>query len=290
MSKLRLALIGAGGMLGSMVARSAPAEWEVVSLQRPGFDLTDRQQVDGVLDRLAPAVIINCAAFTRVDDCETQEDLATRINGDGPGYLAQAAKRLGAVLVHISTDYVFDGSKTEPYREDDPTNPLSAYGRSKRAGELAILESGLERFFIIRTSWLFGPGGKNFVETILRLAQEREELRVVADQVGTPTYTADLAEAIFRLLATHKYGIYHVSNQGACSWHEFASEIVAQFTQLSGQVKIKNLVPIATLEYPLPAKRPGYSLLSKQKYVTAVAATLPPWRDALQRYLTARSR
>ncbi len=290
MSRRRLALIGAGGMLGSMVARSAPAEWEVLSLQRPEFDLTDPDQVDRVLERLAPEVIINCAAFTQVDACETQEDLATRINGDGPGYLAAAAKRLGAVLVHISTDYVFDGCKTEPYREDDPTNPLSAYGRSKRAGELAILESGLTQYFIIRTSWLFGPGGKNFVETILRLAQEQEELRVVADQVGSPTYTADLAAAIFRLLATQEFGIYHVSNQGACSWHEFAGEIVAQFTRLSGRVKIKTIVPIATLEYPLPAKRPGYSLLSKHRYETAVGAALPPWRDALQRYLNVRSR
>lgn len=289
MSGRRLALIGAGGMLGSMVARSAPVGWELLPLQRPEFDLTDREQVDEVLDRLAPEVIINCAAFTQVDACETQEDLATRINGDGPGYLAAAAKRLGAVLVHISTDYVFDGFKTEPYREDDPTNPLSAYGRSKRAGELAILESGLTKYFIVRTSWLFGPGGKNFVETILRLAQEREELRVVADQVGSPTYTADLAAAIFRLLSTQEFGIYHVSNQGACSWHEFAGEIVARFTQLSGQVKIKNIVPIATLEYPLPAKRPGYSLLSKHKYETAVGAALPSWHDALQRYLAARS-
>lgn len=288
MSGRRLALIGAGGMLGSMVARSAPLNWELIPLQRPEFDLTDREQVDRVLDRLAPEVIINCAAFTQVDACETQEELATRINGDGPGYLAQAAKRLGAVLVHISTDYVFDGTQTEPYREDDPTNPLSAYGRSKRAGELAILESGLEQYFIIRTSWLFGPDGTNFVETILRLAQEREELRVVADQVGSPTSTADLAEAIFRLLATQEFGIYHVTNQGACSWHEFASEIVARFTQLSGQVKIKSIVPISTLEYPLPAKRPGYSLLSKHKYETAVGAALPSWQDALQRYLAGR--
>ena len=289
MSGQRLALIGAGGMLGSMVARSAPAEWEVLSLQRPEFDLTDRQQVDEVLNRLAPQVIINCAAFTQVDACETQEELATRINGEGPGYLAAAAKRLGAVLVHLSTDYVFDGSKAAPYREDDPTNPLSAYGRSKRAGERAILESGLEQHFIIRTSWLFGPGGKNFVETILRLAQEREELRVVADQVGSPTYTADLAEAIFRLLATQAFGIYHMSNQGACSWYEFAGEIVAQFTRLSGQLKVKNIVPITTLDYPLPAKRPSYSLLSQSKYQTSVGAALPPWRDALQRYLVARS-
>jgi dTDP-4-dehydrorhamnose reductase len=143
-------------------------------------------------------VIINCAAFTNVDACETQEALATRVNGDGPGHLARTAHRLGAALLHVSTDYVFDGQKGRPYGEDDPPNPRSAYGRSKRAGEEAILASGLERWFIVRTSWLYGPGGKNFVETILRLAQEREELRVVADQIGTPTYSEHLAAAIFR--------------------------------------------------------------------------------------------
>jgi dTDP-4-dehydrorhamnose reductase len=286
--KRRLVLVGAGGMLGSMVARLVPAEYELIPCTRFDLDLTDPTQVEETLRRLAPAVIINCAAFTNVDACETQEALATRVNGDGPGHLARTAHRLGAALLHVSTDYVFDGQKGRPYGEDDPPNPRSAYGRSKRAGEEAILASGLERWFIVRTSWLYGPGGKNFVETILRLAQEREELRVVADQIGTPTYSEDLAAAIFRLLPTDAFGIYHVSGQGECSWYEFACEIVAQFVQRGGRVRVKKIVPISTAEYPLPAARPAYSVFAKDKYEATVGVALPPWRESLVRYLASR--
>jgi dTDP-4-dehydrorhamnose reductase len=275
-------------MLGSMVARHVPPEYELIPCTRFDLDLADPTQVEETLRRLDPAVIINCAAFTNVDACETQEAFATRVNGDGPGHLARTAHRLGAVLVHVSTDYVFDGQQERPYGEDDPPNPQSAYGRSKRAGEEAILASGLERWFIVRTSWLYGPGGKNFVETILRLAQEREELRVVADQIGTPTYSDDLAGAIFRLVPTDAFGIYHVSGQGECSWYEFACEIVAQFVQRGGRAKVKKIVPISTAEYPLPAARPAYSVFAKDKYEAAVGAVLPPWRESLARYFASR--
>jgi dTDP-4-dehydrorhamnose reductase len=275
-------------MLGSMVARHVPPDYELISCTRSNFDLGDATKVDATLGRLAPDVIVNCAAFTDVDACETREELATRVNGDGPGHLARTAHRLGSVLVHVSTDYVFDGCKRAPYCEDDTPNPQSAYGRSKRAGEEAILASGLERWFIVRTSWLYGPGGKNFVETILRLAQEREELRVVADQIGTPTYTEDLVEAIFRLLPTEAFGIYHVSGQGECSWYEFACEIVAQFVQRGGQVKVKKIVPISTAEYPLPATRPAYSVFSKDKYEATVGVAQPPWQVSLARYFNSR--
>ena len=195
-----LALIGANGMLARKVRELAPDDYAVSNYDLPEFDLTDRAQVLAVMIRLQPAVIVNCAAFTNVDGCESQEVLATRVNGAGPGYLAEAAQAVGAILIHISTDYVFAGDKGSPYTESDPTGPLSAYGRSKLAGEAAIVASGLTRYFILRTSWLYGPGGKNFVETILRLAAERVELRVVADQIGSPTYTGDLAAAIFNLL------------------------------------------------------------------------------------------
>ena len=195
-----LALIGSNGMLARKVRELAPPQYEVVGFDLPEFDLTDRAQVMAEMTRLQPAVIINCAAFTNVDGCESQEELATRVNGAGPGTLAEAAQAVGAILVHISTDYVFAGDKGSPYTESDPTGPLSAYGRSKLAGEAAIVASGLSRYFILRTSWLYGPGGKNFVETMLRLAAERDELRVVADQVGSPTYTGDLAAAIYNLL------------------------------------------------------------------------------------------
>ena len=197
----KMALIGGKGMLASAIRNCAGTAWNIAGLDLPEFDLTDRSLVESVLGNLSPDVIINCAAYTDVDSCETNEELATRVNGEGPGHLARVAAKLGATLVHISTDYVFDGRKTSPYLETDPVGPLSAYGRSKLAGEQAVLASGLKRYYLVRTSWLYGPGGRNFVETIIRLAREREELRVVADQVGSPTYTGDLAQAIYQLLA-----------------------------------------------------------------------------------------
>jgi len=288
-----IALIGGNGMLAKMVYRMAPDVYNVVPLDLPEFDLTSRDQVLATLDKLRPSVIINCAAYTNVDGCETEEDRATRVNGDGPGYLSEAALDIDAVLVHISTDYVFDGVNAAPYSEDDPVNPQSAYGRSKLAGEKAILDSGLRRYFILRTSWLYGPGGKNFVETIIRLACERDELRVVADQVGSPTYTEDLSRAIYRLLAGAQlgevpFGIYHISDGGSCSWFEFAVEIVALAKDRGLPVVAKRVLPIATDEYPLPAVRPAYSIMSKQKYFRVTGENPPLWRDSLSRYFTIR--
>lgn len=291
---MRIALIGAKGMLARKVVELAPADSELHGFDLPEFDLTDRSQVLVELELLRPDVIINCAAFTNVDACETQEELATRVNGAGPGYLAEAAKAVGAILIHISTDYVYSGRQSTPYRETDPTGPLSAYGRSKLAGEQAILVSGLARYFIVRTSWLYGPGGKNFVETMLRLAAEREELRVVADQIGTPTYTGDLAAALFQLLAQADqpgiFGIYNFSNLGECSWHAFAEEIV-RFGKASGLPLVaERVTAIRTEEYPLPAVRPAYSVFSKEKYHTATGASVPQWQESLQSYLRERSR
>lgn len=289
---MRIALIGSNGMLARKVRELAPADVDLHGYDLPVFDLTDRAQVLAEMNRLQPGVIVNCAAFTNVDGCESQEELATQVNGAGPGYLAEAAKACGAVLVHISTDYVFAGDKGSPYTESDPTGPLSAYGRSKLAGEQAIIASGLTRYFILRTSWLYGPGGKNFVETMLRLATEREELRVVADQIGSPTYTGDLAQAIYHLLAVSDrsglYGIYHLANLGECSWHDFA-ELIVGLARSSGEaLKVSRVVPIRTNEYPLPAARPAYSVFSKEKYLAATGAPLPHWRESLQYYLLER--
>jgi dTDP-4-dehydrorhamnose reductase len=292
MAVKRLALIGVNGMLARKVRELAPSHYEVVGFDLPDFDLTDREQVLAEITRLQPAVIVNCAAFTNVDACEVEEELATRVNGAGPGYLAAAAQAVGAVLVHISTDYVFAGDKGTPYFETDPTGPLSAYGRSKLAGEDAIMASGLLRYFILRTSWLYGPGGKNFVETMLRLAADRDELRVVADQIGSPTYTGDLAQAIYHLLAvadrSDVYGIYHLANLGECSWYDFAAEIIRESRQQGEVLRAKQVVPIATSDYPLPAPRPAYSVFSKEKYLSATGATLPHWRESLQYYLLER--
>jgi dTDP-4-dehydrorhamnose reductase len=297
MTGKKMALVGSKGMLASAVRERAGGGWEVIDLDLPEFDMTDASQVEETLRLIEPTVIVNCAAYTNVDGAESDENSALRVNGEGPANLARAAKRFGATLVHISTDYVFDGQKRVPYLEEDSVAPKSAYGRTKLAGEQAILESGLEKFFIIRTSWLYGPGGKNFVETVIRLATEREELRIVADQVGTPTYTVDLAEAIFRLLATvtgeadaaAPYGIYHFSAEGACSWYEFAGEIVAQAQDLGEPIKAQRVLPIKTEDYPLPAQRPAYSVFSKEKYRRVTGAQVPGWLSSLTTYMKLRS-
>jgi len=286
-------------MLAKMVQAAAPSNLSIQGFQRPEFDLTDAQQVRRMLEEFRPQVIINCCAYTEVDRCEDEEELATLVNGKGPGYLAAVARDLDATLVHISTDYVFPGDGDRPYRESDSTGPVSAYGRSKLEGERTILESGLEKYFIIRTSWLYGPWGKNFVETILRLAADREELRIVADQVGRPTYTGDLATAIFRLLdlemnpaistpARGLYGIYHFANEGQCSWYDFAREIVRLARQKGLPVKTCRIDPVTTEQFPLPAKRPAFSVFDTAKYQKVASASIPSWQESLKAYLEVR--
>lgn len=287
-NRQRLALIGANGMLAAMVRRVAPKQYDLIPFDLPEFDLTAGTQVLDALHKIRPHLIINCAAYTNVDGCETNEETATRVNGLGPGCLAEAASDIGATLVHISTDYVFDGTKNRPYTEEDAPHPQSAYGRSKLIGEQAILKSGLEKYFIVRTSWLYGPGGKNFVETIVRLAKEREELTIVDDQVGTPTYTGDLAQALFSLVRTESYGIYHFSNEGLCSWYGFSREIVSQLARKGEAVEVRRILPIKTADYPLPATRPAYSVFSKEKYKQATGAAVPEWQEGLAQYFALR--
>lgn len=288
MSKQKIALIGSEGMLGQVVLAAALGDYELTELNHPQLDFLQPQSAEAILRKIDPDIIINCAAYTAVDACEGEEEEATRINGEGPGLLARLAVENDAALMHVSTDYVFDGRKQTPYHEEDTPAPESAYGRSKLAGEKSIIESGLRRFFIIRTSWLYGPGGKNFVETILRLASEREELRIVADQFGSPTLTDDLADAMLRLLETEAYGLYHFSNEGSCTWYEFACAIVQGARERGLELQVQDIHPIATEDYPVPAPRPAYSVLSKEKYRTATGRKVPHWRDALDRYLDQR--
>ena len=292
-------LLGANGMLAQMVRAKAPYRTDLHCYDLPEFDLTDTTQTNRVLSGIKPDVIINCAAYTAVDTCEEHEDLANRVNAAGVAGLAAIARTLDTTLVHISTDYVFAGTHKHPYREEDPTGPLSAYGRSKLKGEQAIIASGLEKFYIIRTSWLYGPGGKNFVETILRLAAEREELQIVADQIGSPTYTEDLADAIFNLLGAAvgvqalqscPYGLYHFADEGQCSWYEFAKEIVSLATGTGLSLRVRRLLPIRTEDYPLPAPRPAYSVLDKSKYSLATGKIVPDWQSSLRKYFTVRNR
>jgi dTDP-4-dehydrorhamnose reductase len=239
-----------------------------VALTRAQLDITDRDAVrDAISDQ---DVVINCAAWTDVDGAEEHEDEALRVNSEGARNVAEAA---GAVL-YVSSDYVFDGTKREPYVASDPVNPVSAYGRTKLAGERATAEAN-PRHFIARSSWLFGAGGKNFVETILRLAGEQDPLRVVNDQVGSPTFTGHLAPALVALARTEDYGIHHVSAAGSCSWFEFAREILER----SGSDT--RVEPCTTEEFPRPAKRPAYSVLGG-------GPGLPSWRDGLDAYLGVR--
>lgn len=293
----KLLIIGGNGMLARAVAAQVPPGYDLHAVDLPEFDMTDSDQIDSIFDEIKPDIVVNCAAYTNVDSCETDQDLASQVNGTAVGYLASAARRVGTTLVHVSTDYVFDGLKDSPYKEDDPTGPQSVYGQTKLQGEEAILASGLDKYFIVRTSWLYGPKGNNFVETILRLASEREELRIIHDQVGSPTYTIDLAAAILTLIDVaassqssypSPYGIYHFSNSGQCSWYEFAVEIVANAKFAGLPLQVKNITPIRTEEYPLPAKRPAYSVFDKSKFINFTGAQPPQWQDSLKEYFKVR--
>lgn len=294
----RLALVGANGMLAKSLRALVPGNVVIAGYDLPDCDITRPVQMRAALEAFRPDLVVNCAAFTAVDRCESEEAAAQAVNGMAAGTLATAAADCGALLIHLSTDYVFDGRKGAPYLETDPPAPLSAYGRSKLAGEQAIAASGLERQLIVRTSWLHGPDGSSFVATILRLAGEREELRVVADQIGSPTYTGDLAMALYTLAGAvlraeregrrDRYGLYHFANAGQCSWHEFAEAIVAEAGRLGVPLAVQRILPIATADYPLPAPRPAWSVLATQRFRSVTGCTVPEWRDGLIRHLAAR--
>lgn len=280
-------LIGAKGMLGHELAHRLKSRAHTAGLGRvtcwdvDELDISQRDDVLAKIGALKPNVVINSAAYTDVDGCESNEAKALAVNGDGPGYLAEACKACGALLVHVSTDFVFDGAARQPYRPVDTPHPLSAYGRSKLAGERAITESGADHL-IVRTSWLFGPHGKNFVAAILARAESGESLRVVDDQTGRPTFAGDLADALLRLAERGARGILHFANSGSCSWHAFAMRIVA----LAGCE-----VPVAAInssELGRPAKRPAYSVLDTTDYERLTGDIPANWEDALLRYLTMR--
>jgi dTDP-4-dehydrorhamnose reductase len=260
---------GAAGMLGQDVVSAAGDG--AVALSRADLDVTDAGAAREALD--GADVVINCAAWTDVDGAEEHAEEALAVNREGARNVAAAARR----VVYVSTDYVFDGAKRAPYVESDPTAPLQSYGRSKLAGELATAEAN-SRHFIVRSSWLFGAGGGNFVETMLRLGGERDELRVVDDQVGCPTFTGHLAEAIVALARTEDYGIHHLAGAGACSWYQFAREI---FDRSGVECQVE---PCTTDEYPLPARRPAWSVLGSER-----GRSLPPWQEGLDAYLGVRA-
>src|SRR5215218_10099537 len=268
---MRLLVTGAAGMLGrDVVAAAESAGHDVVALARRDLDITDAGAVRAAVARSAPDAVINCAAWTDVDGAEADEAGATLVNGTAAGHVAAAAP----YVIHVSSDYVFDGTASEPYVEDDATGPRSAYGRSKLAGEHAVAAAGDHA--IVRSAWLFGVHGKNFVTTMLRLAEDRQEVDVVADQIGCPTFTGHLAPALVEIAERRLTGVLHVAGGGACSWCDLAR---TTFEEAGADCRA---VPVTTAEFPRPAERPAWSVLGSTR---PDAPTLPPWREGLSAYL-----
>ena len=268
---MRLLVTGAAGMLGrDVVAAAESAGHDVTALSRSDLDIAAAAAVRAAVDAARPDAVINCAAWTDVDGAEEHEADATRVNGEGAGNIAAAAP----YVVHVSSDYVFDGTATEPYREDDPSGPAGAYGRSKLAGELAVAAAGDHA--VVRSAWLFGVHGKNFVATMLRLAEDRDEVNVVADQIGCPTFTGHLGPALVEIAERRLTGILHAAGGGSCSWHELAQ---ATFEEAG---LATTALPVTTAEFPRPAPRPAWSVLGSTR---PDAPALPPWREGLSAYL-----
>ena len=276
---MRVVIFGASGLLGQELMRHWHGD-ELIGLGSKDADIRDAHQVSEAVESIRPDWIVLSAAYTNVDDCETHAELALAVNRDGPMNVAHTAQRIGAKLLFVSSDYVFDGKKTTPYESDDRRNPQSVYGRSKSEAEIQLLEI-LPDVCIARTSWLFGTGGKCFPDTILKLAASRPTLEVVSDQRGDPTYSVDLAKAIIELCRAGAGGIVHVTNAGECSWFEFARAIV-KGAGLATEVR-----PVNTEQMARPAPRPPYSVLSP-KSLQRYGISMATWQDALQRYLQER--
>ncbi|SDA50388.1 MULTISPECIES: dTDP-4-dehydrorhamnose reductase [unclassified Janthinobacterium] len=283
----RILITGKTGQVGYELERSLQGLGEIIAVDRSQMDLADLDQVRDVIRRVKPTLIVNPAAYTVVDKAESEPELAMRINGEAPGVMAEEAKKLGAAMIHYSTDYVFDGSKDGAYVETDPTCPVNVYGSSKLAGEQAIAASGVAHL-ILRTSWVYSTHGKNFLLTIRRLAQEREELGIVSDQFGAPTWSRTIAGTTAHIVAQaiaaadpqqwwqERSGLYHLTAQGRTSWFGFTEEIMAH----PSIAKKPRLKPILAQDYPVPAKRPTNSVLSSQRLIDTFCG-LPQWKDAL---------
>jgi dTDP-4-dehydrorhamnose reductase len=276
---MRILVTGANGQVGYELARVLPAHGEVIAADRAALDLASPDAIVAAMRETKPHVVVNAGAYTAVDLAERERDAAFAVNARAPQVLAEEAKRCDALLVHYSTDYVFDGNAATPYDESAATAPLNVYGESKLAGEHAIAGSGAHAL-VLRTSWVYSTRGKNFLLTIRRLAAERDELRIVADQVGTPNWARTLAEATSRLIAqgvpalAERAGLYHMSSTGSTTWHGFARAIV-------GNADKPRVTAIATSDYPTPARRPAYGVLDTRRFHGAFGFSLPPWEEAL---------
>ncbi|WP_010217965.1 dTDP-4-dehydrorhamnose reductase [Sphingomonas sp. PAMC 26621] len=274
---MKALIVGAGGQLGHALVATAPEGVEIVTCDQDTVDITDAARVAAFVAAVAPDVIFNAAAYTAVDKAESDAATAQAVNADAVGYLATAAKAAGARLVHVSTDFVFDGSATTPYAPDAPASPLGVYGRTKRAGEQAAGPEAL----VVRTAWLYGPVGGNFVRTMLRLMAAHPQLRVVGDQIGCPTYAPALASALWSLAAQGTTGLYHFSDGGQASWYDFAVAIQEEALAAGLLEKAVPVLAIPTTDYPTPAQRPAYSVLDCTATYALLGRPATPWRDNL---------
>ncbi|WP_145410977.1 dTDP-4-dehydrorhamnose reductase [Paenibacillus xylanexedens] len=282
---MKILVTGANGQLGRDVVLLLEREgYSVLACDRDQMDITNQAQCNKVISDFHPDVVIHCAAYTAVDAAESDVDGAYKVNAVGTRNVAVAAEKVGATLIYISTDYVFDGNSATPYQEYDDTNPQSVYGKSKRAGEL-LVQSLSTKWFVVRTSWVYGIYGNNFVKTMLKLGQEKPKLQVVHDQKGSPTYTADLANFLMQLMQTEKYGVYHASNSGTCTWYEFTQAI---FEEARGNKYFSiqaHLEPCTTEQFPRPAPRPRNSVMDHLSIRTNGLVDLPPWREGLREFI-----
>lgn len=276
---MKILVTGYQGQLGyDVVKKGLGKGFDMIGIDREELDLTIKANVSQFVNDLMPDAIIHCAAYTAVDKSEEDKEGCWKVNVEGTGFLAAAAKDVDAKFIYISTDYVYDGEGQQPFIESDIPNPKGYYGLTKYEGEKKVKEI-LEKYFIVRTSWVFGINGNNFIKTMLKLAETRDELNVVGDQIGSPTYTYDLAKLLIEMIQTEKYGIYHASNEGFCSWAEFAIEV---FKEAEKSVEVN---AITSEEYPTLAVRPKNSRMSKQKLADNGFNLLPAWQDAVKRYV-----
>lgn len=276
---MKILVTGVKGQLGYDVVREGESRGlEMFGTDVDNMDITDAGQVKQVIEAYKPDAVIHCAAYTAVDAAEDNQELCRKINVDGTRNIAEVCKAMDIPMMYFSTDYIFNGQGENFWKEDDEKQPLNVYGQTKYEGELAVQEL-VQKYFILRISWVFGVNGNNFIKTMLRLGKERGAVGVVSDQIGSPTYTYDLAKLVVDMIQTDKYGAYHVTNDGLCSWYEFACEI---FKQANLDVKV---TPLTTAEYPAKVARPFNSRMSKDKLINAGFEMLPSWQDALKRYL-----
>ncbi|MBV6623510.1 MAG: dTDP-4-dehydrorhamnose reductase [Rivularia sp. (in: Bacteria)] len=280
-------LIGCNGQIGTQLQKTLQPYGNLIAVARQQAELTQPQTFEKLIEQNQPQIIINAAAYTAVDRAESEPELANTINAIAPKLMAEKAQQSGALLIHLSTDYVFDGKNNCPYREDDATNPLSVYGKTKLLGEQAI-RSNCSDYLILRTAWVYGSKGKsNFVKTMLRLGAQKPELKIVSDQIGSPTWAKDIAETIAGLISKNQLenGIYHYTNSGVASWYDFAVAIFEEAKILGFPLKVERVIPITTSEYLTPATRPNYSVLNCGK-ISALTESHPPyWRQSLRKML-----